>query len=63
MIRYYITTLLCRWGFHRPRYWQNIKRYRHNNWVYKVCIAEGAKCQRCGKPIWRKDYGKRGPRV
>lgn len=59
-MRYHITTLLCRLGFHKPRYWQELHRKHHNGWVYKIVRGEGAKCARCGKQLWRKDYDKRG---
>lgn len=55
-----IYKLLCRWGFHKPRYWQTVRKRHHNSWVYKYVSADGCKCARCGKILWRRDYDKSG---
>lgn len=50
-------SILCMIGFHKKRNWcQWVKRHSKNGLVIKRLVAEGCKCDRCGKTLWRKDY-------
>ena len=59
MILHYIEKLLCGLGFHKQRYWQEVKKVHENKFVYKILIADGCKCDRCGKKLWRRDFSRK----
>ena len=52
--------ILCKLGFHKKRYWDQWNKKNQNGWTYKTMVAEGCKCDRCGKVLWRRDYDNRG---